>query len=226
VQLHKRDVIDKATAILDEYGLADLTMRRLARELDVSPGALYWHFANKQQLLGAVSDRILRPACADIPSGSWRTRISAIGSRLRDALLSHTDGAELVSASFAAGQSEALAQILERLTNASIEAGLAADHAGLAARTVVYYVLGFTNHEQSRLQWDAAGAGWPTTPDAAAAWPATPDTGALPDRESDPSSPADPSNKFIFGLKLLIDGVAAYRGHPSAERQPALPASR
>ena len=34
------------------YGIADLTMRRLARELDVTPGALYWHFANKQQLLG------------------------------------------------------------------------------------------------------------------------------------------------------------------------------
>ncbi|MGZ8713533.1 MAG: helix-turn-helix domain-containing protein, partial [Mycobacterium sp.] len=59
MQLHKRDVVEAAAALLDEYGIADLTMRRLARELSVSPGALYWHFANKQELLGAISDRIL-----------------------------------------------------------------------------------------------------------------------------------------------------------------------
>ena len=59
MQLHKRDVVEAATTLLDDYGIADLTMRRLARELNVSPGALYWHFANKQQLLGAVADRIL-----------------------------------------------------------------------------------------------------------------------------------------------------------------------
>ncbi|MCB1743059.1 MAG: helix-turn-helix transcriptional regulator, partial [Gammaproteobacteria bacterium] len=52
MQLHKQDVVEAATALLDDYGIADLSMRRLARELAVSPGALYWHFANKQQLLG------------------------------------------------------------------------------------------------------------------------------------------------------------------------------
>ena len=103
MQLHKRDVVEAATALLDNYGIADLTMRRLARELDVSPGALYWHFANKQQLLGAIADRILEPV-DDVPA-AWRDRITGICGRLRDALLSHTDGAELVSASFAAGQS-------------------------------------------------------------------------------------------------------------------------
>ena len=103
VQLHKRDVVDAATAILDNYGIADLTMRRLGRELNVSPGALYWHFANKQQLLGAIADRILE-SVGDV-SGGWRERIAGVCGQLRDALLSHTDGAELVSASFAADSS-------------------------------------------------------------------------------------------------------------------------
>src|SRR5215471_1694245 len=102
VQLHKRDVVDAATTLLDSYGIADLTMRRLARELNVSPGALYWHFANKQELLGAVADRILESV--DDVSGGWCDRVAGSCGRLRDALLSHTDGAELVSASFAAGQ--------------------------------------------------------------------------------------------------------------------------
>src|SRR5689334_11492613 len=102
--------------------MADLSMRRLARELAVSPGALYWHFANKQQLLGAVADRIL--GGVDDVSADWRVRVAAICGQLRDALLSHTDGAELVSASFAAGQSEAMAQILTWLADAAGAAGV------------------------------------------------------------------------------------------------------
>ena len=187
MQLHKRDVVDAATTLLDNFGIADLTMRRLARELDVSPGALYWHFANKQQLLGAVADRILA-SVGDVPAG-WRDRIAGICARLRDALLSHTDGAELVSASFAAAQSEAMAQILARLTAAAADAGVDPSRAELAARTVVYYVLGFTADEQSRLQWDAAGA-------------------ELPDGQSALSE--DSSARFAFGLRLLIDGIAAH----------------
>ena len=186
MQLHKRDVVDAATTLLDSYGIADLTMRRLARELNVSPGALYWHFANKQELLGAVADRILEPV--DDAAGDWHDRITLICGRLRDALLSHTDGAELVSASFAAGQSEAMARVLAHLAAASADAGVEPVHAELAARTVVYYVLGFTVDEQSRLQWDAAGA-------------------HLPDEQSVLAE--DPSARFAFGLALLVAGVSA-----------------
>jgi AcrR family transcriptional regulator len=182
VQLHKRDVVEAATTLLDNYGIADLTMRRLARELDVSPGALYWHFANKQELLGAVADRILD----GVPAA---TGVVDVCNRLRDALLSHTDGAELVSASFAAGQSSAMAGILARLTDAAAEAGVDSAHAELAARTVVYYVLGFTVDEQSRLQWDAAGA-------------------ALPDEQSVLTE--DPSARFAFGIDLLVNGIATH----------------
>ena len=156
MQLHKRDVVDKATEILDNYGIADLTMRRLARELDVSPGALYWHFANKQELLGAVADRILaRPVERRVRRLARPDR--RICRPLRDALLSHTDGAELVSASFAAGQSEAMAQILARLTDAAADAGVDRRARRAGGPHGLYYVLGFTADEQSRLQWDAAG---------------------------------------------------------------------
>src|ERR1700759_5869376 len=97
-------------------------MRRLAPGLNVPAGALYWHFANKQELLGAVADRILE-SVGDMP-GDWRDRVTGISGRLRDALLSHTDGAEMVSASFAGGQSAALAQIVDHLTDATADAGV------------------------------------------------------------------------------------------------------
>jgi len=164
-------------------------MRRLARELDVTPGALYWHFANKQELLGAVADQVLTPACAELPPLGWRDRIETVCRGLRDALLSHTDGAELVSASFAAGQSKAVEHILGVLAEAAGEAGVDTAHRIQAARTVLHYVLGATADEQSRLQWDAAGADLPESA----------------------TLPADPSAGFAFGLRLLTDGLAAQR---------------
>ena len=195
MQLHRRDVVDKATQLLDDYGIADLTMRRLARELGVTPGALYWHFADKQELLGAVSDRILDAALPDDADDRWAAHLHGICLGLRDALLSVTDGAELVSASFAAGKSEQMATILERLTAAAAEAGIETPNADLAARTVLYYVLGFTADEQSRLQWDAAGA--------------------LSDDQSVMAT--NPNRRFAFGLRLLVDGMVAQRGPSSAD---------
>jgi AcrR family transcriptional regulator len=187
VQLHKPDVVAAAATILDNYGIADLSMRRLARELNISPSALYWHFASKQELLGAVADRVLAPARAHPGPGSWQWCIQTVCERLRDALLSHTDGAELVSASLAAGQSRAASDIVTLLAEAATAAGVHPEQAGQVARTVVYYVLGFTADEQSRLQWDAAGA-VEITPDA------------------------DPGTAFGFGLGLLIDGLAVRAG--------------
>jgi AcrR family transcriptional regulator len=191
----RSDVVDKATQLLDDYGIADLTMRRLARELGVTPGALYWHFADKQALLGAVADRILEPAAATAPPEDWAGRVHAICTGLRNALLSATDGAELVSASFAAGRSDVMAVILDRLTVAAAESGIGPANADLAARTVLYYVLGFTADEQSRLQWDAAGA--------------------LSDEQSVMAT--NPNGRFTFGLRLLVDGMAAQRPAGSAD---------
>lgn len=187
MQLHKRDVVDVATSLLDSYGIADLTMRRLARELKVTPGALYWHFASKQELLGAVADRILDPFPVT-ESADWQATVVAVGAALRNALLSHTDGAELVSASFAAGQSRAAAEIIGRLSDAALAAGVRPEDSEPAARTVVYYVLGFTVDEQSRRQWDSAGA--------------------LGD--GDAVLTTDHDRRFAFGLRLLVDGLGAH----------------
>jgi TetR/AcrR family transcriptional regulator, tetracycline repressor protein len=186
VQLHRRDVVDKATQLLDDYGIADLTMRRLARELNVSPGALYWHFADKQALLGAVADRILEPTADAVAEAPWSRRVVSVCTALRNALLSSTDGAELVSASFAAGKSERVAEILTWLTDATAAAGIDPPNAELAARTLVYYVLGFTADEQSRLQWDAAGADLPETQSVLA---------------------DDANARFRFGVDLLVNGI-------------------
>ncbi|MGW6130502.1 TetR/AcrR family transcriptional regulator C-terminal domain-containing protein [Cellulomonas sp. NPDC055163] len=72
--LTRAQVVAAALEILDEYGLGDLTMRRLAGSLGVQPGALYWHVANKQALLADVADAIVAelslPTTGDDPTGS------------------------------------------------------------------------------------------------------------------------------------------------------------
>jgi hypothetical protein len=137
-----------------------------------------------------VADHILQAARVDTGNLAWRDKIHESGRALRDALLSHTDGAELVSASFAAGQSAVMTDVLGRLGDAAVDAGVATANAELTARTVVYYVLGFTVDEQSRRQWDAAGAELPEGPSL------------LTD---------DPDARFDFGVQLLIDGILARR---------------
>ena len=68
MRYHRADIVERALAVLDTYGLGDLTMRRLGAELGVQPSALYHHFANKQTLLAAVADEILRPRAAAAPT--------------------------------------------------------------------------------------------------------------------------------------------------------------
>jgi hypothetical protein len=84
-----------------------------------------------------------------------------------------------------------MTSVVQRLSAAAADAGADATHAELAARTVVYYVLGFTVDEQSRLQWDAAGADLP---------------------ESQSALAEDAGRRFAFGLGLLVDGIAAHEG--------------
>lgn len=185
MQLHRNDVLDGAVAILDEYGLADLTMRRLAGSLNVQPGALYWHFPNKQALLGAVADRILARLDRPVVATEWDAQLIELAHRLRDALLSHRDGAELVSATYASRLTTSQAR--EKFVAATIRAGLTRDRAELAAYTLLYYVLGQTVDEQSRMQMDSVGA--------------------LTDDASPLLESPDATARFDFGLQLFVGGV-------------------
>jgi AcrR family transcriptional regulator len=145
------DVARTALRILDDHGLPDLTMRRLATALQVQPSALYWHFPNKQTLLAELSDRIVGRMASGIP-----VDLHAEAHALRDALLAYRDGAEVVSSTLALGLGSSLAH--DRLTAAVTAAGFDADTARRGATTVLHYVLGFVWHEQQRLQYDSLGA--------------------------------------------------------------------
>ena len=94
MHLSREIILDASFAILEQYGLADMTMRRLANQMGVAPGAMYWHFKNKQELIDATARVILTPILEE----EYETLEDA-ATDLRERLLEFRDGAELVGAS-------------------------------------------------------------------------------------------------------------------------------
>lgn len=61
MSLSSERIVRAAQDLLTDYGLHDVTMRRLASELGVRPGALYHHVPHKQELLRRVAHQLLAP---------------------------------------------------------------------------------------------------------------------------------------------------------------------
>lgn len=150
---HRSDVVEHALDVLDRHGLADLSMRRLAADLGVQPSALYWHFANKQALLAAVADEVLRRGARPVPDGPWAERVTAYAHQLRDAMLAYRDGAELVATAqaFGLGEADPAGRLQELL-------GLDDQLGRVAATTVLHFVLGHVTDEQMNVQASSVGA--------------------------------------------------------------------
>ncbi|CAD5139426.1 MULTISPECIES: TetR family transcriptional regulator [unclassified Microbacterium] len=146
---HDRDSVSRtALSLLDEVGLADLSMRRIAARLDVQPSALYWHVANKQELLADLADRIT----AGVPAGDGGVLTTA--RALRDALFAYRDGAELVLSTYALQLGSAHAR--EALVAAlRAEGAQDAEDRGAA---ILHFVLGHATLVQQRMHADSHGA--------------------------------------------------------------------
>ena len=150
---HRSDVIEHALEVLDRHGLADLSMRRLAADLGVQPSALYWHFANKQALLAAVADEVLRRGARPVPDGPWDERVTAFAHQLRDAMLAYRDGAELVATAqaFGLGDADPTGRLVKLLDGDD-------QLVRVAATTLLHFVLGHVTDEQMNLQASSVGA--------------------------------------------------------------------
>ncbi|NNG18903.1 TetR family transcriptional regulator [Naumannella sp. ID2617S] len=161
--LSRRDVVITALGILDRYGLADLSMRRIAAALGVQPGALYHHVANKQTLLAALADEIL----ADLPSptGTPEAIVTDWAAAFRGALLAHRDGAELV----ASVQSMRLAEVSPAQHLARLLQPQLSDPQP-AAQAVAHLVLGQVIDEQGHAQLVELGVIEPDDSDPATAF--------------------------------------------------------
>jgi AcrR family transcriptional regulator len=90
-------ILDCALAMIDRDGLENLSMRRLAAELDVSAMSLYNHVPNKDALLEGVKERLL--AEVDLSAAElddWSEAIREGFKSFRRALLAHPNALPLI----------------------------------------------------------------------------------------------------------------------------------
>ena len=179
---HSRgDVLSAALQLLQNHGLGELTMRRLAGELGVQPSALYWHVPNKQTLLAELADRIIERA--ETSGGG----VLELARALRHALLTCRDGAEVVSSSLALGLGGLAAQ--ERMTVAIRSEGADEATAQSAAAILVHQILGQVWHEQQRQTAEKLGVAVATTR----------------------GIPVDSEAQVDLGVRLILGGLASFR---------------
>ncbi|MCW1919900.1 TetR family transcriptional regulator [Rhodobacter sp. KR11] len=85
--LSRGQIIAAAIEVLDETGEEGLTFRVLASRLATGPGTLYWHIANKEDLLAEAADVMVRALPA--PMGAPAEAIPQIALWVYDLLDAH-----------------------------------------------------------------------------------------------------------------------------------------
>jgi AcrR family transcriptional regulator len=88
--LSEEAVVDAALAVAKKEGLAAVTMRRVAAELDTGPASLYVYVRNRDELLRAMLDRVAAgiPLVEPDPK-RWREQLYDLLDAFRVALEEH-----------------------------------------------------------------------------------------------------------------------------------------
>lgn len=197
--LRKANVVEGALTLLDTEGLDGLTMRKLGAALNVQAGALYRHFPSKEALLDAMAEKLFEGVGDPVPEGTWDQQFTVLAHRFRAALLAHRDGARVVAGTFVSAPNTNAAGSLA--VGALCAAGIAVERAGWIAFAGLYYVLGHTIEEQAQQQLAEHGHDWQTRQARG------PQGDPLYAQALHSVVAADPSERFAYGLQLLIDGI-------------------
>lgn len=87
-------IVAAAIEVLDEAGVAGLTMRRVADRLGTGAASLYAHVAGKEELLELVFDELVgQVPLPDPDPRMWREQLTQMLTDLRAVLLGHRDAA-------------------------------------------------------------------------------------------------------------------------------------
>ncbi|GIM90291.1 TetR/AcrR family transcriptional regulator C-terminal domain-containing protein [Paractinoplanes toevensis] len=88
--LDRDQIVRAAMELLDADGPAGLSMRRLGTRLGAGATSLYWHVANKDDLLELAIDEVLGEIYVPEPGDTgWRIALSVMANGMRSAILRH-----------------------------------------------------------------------------------------------------------------------------------------
>jgi AcrR family transcriptional regulator len=203
-------VVDGALSLADSRGLAAVTIRRLAKELGVTPMALYWHFRSKDELLEGVAARMFEEVDLSVDaSATWQEQLKALLGSMLGVLRAHPSTAILLSTRTASSEgslraTEVALDILRRGGFSPAEATQIARHALSTVVNLVSGEPGVVARDESEEMIDARRRArlfleslpserYPRLVEAA---------GPL-------SEGVEPDTYFAFGLDLLLAGIEA-----------------
>lgn len=201
--LNRAKVITAAVALADEHGLEGLSMRAVAKRLQVEAMSLYNHVDGKEDLIDGMVDHVAGEIAPPMHDASWKVALRKSALSVHDALNRHPWACALIGLRLNVGP-HMLAHTEAQLTQL-VEAGFSHEIADHAMNAIDNHVRGFTLQEISfpiepKDFAKAAEDYLPKLP------PETyPHLRALAERVM--SGDYDGLNNFTFGLDLVLDGL-------------------
>jgi AcrR family transcriptional regulator len=216
--LSRDEIVRTAVALADAEGAESVNMRRIAKQLGVGTMSLYWHVASKEHLLDLMLDAVEGEVEIAEPSGIWKDDLAQIARQERASLLRHRWMVDVMGGGPPPGPNMLLH--LERLL-ASLD-GLDIDTrtALQIVMTVITYVTGSALSElrEIHVEREHAGSG-PSEHEIEAGmaeWRERLERSGLfvhflriLDERIDPDAAETRDERFEFGLRCVLDGIAA-----------------
>ena len=89
VPLSRERVLEAAIKLADQGGLGSLSMRKLGQEFGVEAMALYYHFANKDEVIDGIVDIVFSEIELPTDGTGWKAAMRQRAISMRDVLLRH-----------------------------------------------------------------------------------------------------------------------------------------
>jgi AcrR family transcriptional regulator len=212
--LSRERIVEAAVEVLDEAGESGLTFRVLTERLATGAGAIYWHVANKGELLAAATDAVVAAALAVEPAEP-PDGVRAVALSLFVAIEDHPWLATQLSTQFSRSPWGGVApRIFESVGRQVHALGVPEDSLFTAGSALVHYILG------------AAAQNAANTANARALGPGIDRTGFLDtvskaweelDADDYPITRAlakqvrdhDDREQFLAGVDLVLAGITA-----------------
>lgn len=212
--LSREQIVQTAMALLDQEGLAGLSMRKLAARLGSGATSLYWYVETKDDLIDLLIDEIWGEV--DVPEpelAGWRSGAMLFGHSLRSTVLRHPWLPEVMYTRPSIGPNAM--SLGSRGIALFGAAGFTGSDIDYAMGSVMSYVLGTANAEvsmhsvvrnagQSIEEW--AGDIFAQAQSIAADSPEMQES--LRRRISSDVNTLH-TESFVFGLDALLDGLEA-----------------
>ena len=139
--LDRERIVATALGIIDAVGIDGLTFRRLADDLGVTPMSLYWHVADKAELLELVGHAVLAEIEIPPATGDWREQLRDIHRELLRGVLRHRNTTDILIGRARYGP--AGLAMFERILGTLLEAGFSPEAAFDAYQSLYLFTLGF-----------------------------------------------------------------------------------